>query len=230
MNAKRVITTGLLALVSFGPLVASAQEGPYFNLFYGVGQYDADQDDLNAIASSLIQTVGSNAPSGTSDINDQDSMWGVQIGYRFNKWVAAEIGYVDLGKYNYTAQLTSTFTANPDIPDGTYTYQSSARYLSSGPTIAAVGLFPIGERFDVYGRAGLLFAETRFRVKYDIGPGYSLENDAGTQEYFVGGGFAWNFSEDYNVRTDATYFLDLGDDDRTTESSVFMLTLGIGFR
>jgi hypothetical protein len=83
----------------------------------------------------------------------------------------------------------------------------------------------------VYGRGGILFADTRFRttVVFANGSG-SFEDKAGTQEFFGGGGFAWNINDDYAVKAEATYFLDVGDDDRTGEASIAMLTLGITFR
>ena len=228
MNLKQVIATGIVATVlGLGPMVASAQEGPYFGLFLGKGSIDISRDDLNQLASNLTQQIGGTAPTGTSDLNDMDSIWGAQIGYRFNRWVAAEVGYVDLGKAHYEANLVSNFGA------GNEAYGVRGRFLSSGPTVAVLGILPIKDLFDFYARGGIYFADTRFRVAFDfVGTidDQSVENKAGTQELFGGVGFAWNINQDWAVRAEATYFLDVGDDDRTGESSITMLGLGIVFR
>lgn len=226
MNAKRVVAAGFVAaMLALGPAIASAQEGPYFGLFLGKGLLDLSQSDLNALAARTTQPVGGSTPSGRSDLNDMDSVWGVQAGYRFNRFVAAEVGYVDLGKASYVANLSSTVGAV------TQNFHYRARFQSSGPTVAVLGLLPIGERFDVYARGGIYFADTRFRtVVQRAATTTSTERKAGTQELFGGAGFAWNINDDYALKAEATYFLDAGDDDRTGEASVTMLTLGITFR
>ena len=226
MNAKQVIATGIVtAMLGLGPTVASAQEGPYFGLFYGKGSTDISRSDLNQLSSDLTVGIGGTEPTGTSDLNDMDSIWGAQVGYRFNRFVAAEVGYVDLGKANYVADLVSDFGLGDEA------YQSRGRFTSSGPTVAVLGILPIKEIFDVYARGGIYFADTRMRVRF-VFPDQilSTESKAGTQEFFGGLGFAWNFSEDYAVRGEVTPFLDVGDDDRTGEASVTMLAVGFVFR
>jgi hypothetical protein len=231
MNAKQVIATGIVAaMLALGPTIASAQEGPYFGLFYGLNSIDVSKNELDATTSARVQALRGSAPSGTSDLNDSDIVWGAQIGYRFNRWVAAEVGYVDLGKANYVANVRSTFTGNPSIPNGTYDFQVRDRLLSSGPTIAVLGMLPLGSRFDIYGRGGIYFADTRLRSVVTVGPGFSVENKAGTQEFFGGFGGSWNINNDYALKVEATYFMDVGDDDRTGESSYTMLAVGFAFR
>jgi OmpA-OmpF porin, OOP family len=229
MNAKQIIATGIVtAMLGLGPTVASAQEGPYFGLFWGKGRTDVDKSDLDAIAVNLATGAGGTNTAGASSLNDTDSVWGAQVGYRFNRFVAAEIGYVDLGKTNYTSELDANF-GTPVLVG----FDVDQRLLSSGPTVAALGMFPIGQRFDVYGRAGIYFADTRYRIKVQfVGDPeiISSEEKAGTQEFFGGFGFAWNINESYALRTELTYFNDVGDDDRTGETSSTLITLGVQFR
>ena len=226
MNLKQVAATGIVtALLGLGPMVASAQEGPYFGLFWGKGSNDISRGDLNQLSADLTTDLGGTTPSGSSELNDMDSVWGAQIGYRFNRWVAAEIGYVDLGKANYEADLVANFGA------GNEPYQSRGRFTSAGPTVAILGILPIKDLFDIYGRAGVYFSDTRFRVRF-VFPDQILtaEEKAGTQEMFGGLGFAWNINEDYALRGELTHFLDVGDDDRTGEASITMLTIGVAFK
>ncbi|HEY3395020.1 MAG TPA: outer membrane beta-barrel protein, partial [Lacipirellulaceae bacterium] len=228
MNAKQVVTAGVVAAVlGFGPAAASAQEGPYFSLFWGRSSTDIDKDDLDAVAVQIGTDSGGRNTAGSSSLNDADSVWGVQVGYRFNRFVAAEAGYVDLGKANYVGNLASDF--GPVTSPVRLGYSVHQRFLSSGPTIAVLGMIPLGERFDIYGRGGIYFADTRYRIRAQSAgdpEGTSTEDKAGTQELFGGLGFAWNINDDYGVRAEATHFADVGDDDRTGEASVTILTVG----
>ena len=225
MKLKQVMATGIVTTVlGLAPMIASAEEGAYFGAFLGKGSVDISSSDLDKLAVSITQRAGGSTPSGTSDLNDMDSIWGVQIGYRFNRWVAAEVGYVDLGKSNYKADLVATFGGVAE------SYDVRGRYISSGPTIAVLANLPIKDLFDIYARGGVYFADTRLRMQLDFANNardQSMENKAGTQELFGGLGFAWNINADYAVRAEVSYFLDVGDDDRTGEASV--TTLGFGF-
>jgi OOP family OmpA-OmpF porin len=224
MNAKQAVCSGIVAAVlGFGPTVASAD--PYFALFFGTGQIDLSQSDLNRVAANRTAQLGGTAPTGRSDLDDMDKVWGVQIGYRFNRWVAAEVGYVDLGRANYVADLTSDFGTGP------FDYQVRGRFISSGPTLAVVPTIPLGERFELYGRAGIYFADTRFRVRTETPAELdSVEAKAGTQDLFGGLGFAWNINDSYALRVEGAYFLNVGDDDRTGETDVAMIAIGLAFR
>ena len=231
MNLKQVMATAIVgATLSLASAVATAQEGPYFSVFWGQSMVDVDKGDLDVLALDLGTEIGGSSTTGSSSVNDTDTAWGAQIGYRFNRFVAAEIGYVDLGKANYVGELSSVF---PAPVNGRLNYEVHQRFLSSGPTIAALGIFPIGQRFEVYGRGGIYFADTRYRLKLEfplLDEPISSEDKAGTQEFFGGLGFAWNINEDYAVRVEGSYFNDVGDDDRTGEASVALLTIGFVFR
>lgn len=226
MNAKQALAMGIVAAtLGMGPTVASAD--PYFGLFWGKGSTDISRSDLNRLAMDYtMNTLGGTAPTGRSDLNDMDSIWGVQVGYQFNRWVSAELGYVDLGKANYVANLTSNFGA------GNEQFSVHGRFLTSGPTLAVLGTIPLGDRFEIYGRGGLYFADTRFRRKaiFADGTQESHEQKAGTQELFGGLGASWNINADYSLRLEGTYFLDVGDDDRTGEASIAALAVAIVFR
>lgn len=222
-----------LALMATNAASAAEKQGFYFGLFAGTASVDTqgsreDRDETVAlpIAASLI-AAGFGVSSIESSLDDSDLGWGLEIGYRFNRYVAAEVGYVDLGEALYEAILT--------VDDGieTFPVEVSSRFVSSGPTAAVLGMLPLSERFDVHAKAGLYFADTRFRGRVrDVEFADNLlhsEVGAGEQEIFFGIGGAWNINDSYSLRFEYQRFFDVGDDD-TTETDVDLIALSVLFR
>lgn len=216
MNKKQAMISGLLA-VALGLASAgdAAAEGFYFGLSGGVSMPDLpskgqfDQEILGGI-------------DAKSSLDDSDTVWGAQVGYRWGSYVAAEVGYVDMGKSQYQANPTGT------------PLRASVRYLSSGATLAALGILPLGERFDLYARGGVYFADTRVRLKIaDLDTGESLasaEEKASSKDLFAGIGAAWNVSPGFALRVEYQRYFDVGDNEKTGETDIDLLTLGVLFR
>jgi OOP family OmpA-OmpF porin len=77
-------------------------------------------------------------------LDDTDLGFKLFGGYRFTDHFGVELGYADFGEQSARdgeAQLTTEI---------------------AGWTAEAVGLAPVGERFEVFGKLGLIFAETDF--------------------------------------------------------------------
>lgn len=213
---------------------ASAETtGLYFGFTGGATSVDMggskrDFDETFALPLAEAFLIGGvDVLSIESSLDDSDIGWGLQVGYRFNRYIAAEVGYVDLGEALYEAILT--------VDDGVETFpvEASARFVSSGPTAAVLGILPIGERFDVHARAGVYLADTRLRSRVrDIEFADNIahnEIDAGEQEVFVGLGGAWNINDSYSLRFEYQRFLDVGDDD-SGEGDVDLFALSLLFR
>jgi opacity protein-like surface antigen len=82
-------------------------------------------------------------------IDRKDAIFDAVIGYKFNAYIAAELGYLDLGDYTAKAGSYGKGTAS-----------------ASGATISALWSFPFDEKFSVYARTGVLFAKTRTKARY----------------------------------------------------------------
>lgn len=255
MNAKHSMAVGVAAaLLGFGPTIASA-EGFYLSAFGGLSTIDLDQNAFDASYGPILQDrVGFILDDGTDEhefrgtasgyvpgsIDDSGIGWGLQIGYEFNPYVALEIGYVDLGKARQEGgSIVGTFASETTAFTFNSTMGVSARVVSAGPTIAVQGKFPFGPGFSVHGKGGIYFADTRVRMKYigvidELSPDLPFEAPvefkAGTQELFAGIGGGWDFSEDFGMRIEYQYFLDVGDEDRTGEADAQLLSFGIVFR
>ena len=109
-----------------------------------VGQSRATIDDAR-ISSGLLS-------QGFTSVNiaDDNRSTGFKIfgGYQLNNNFALEGGYFDLGKFGYTATT---------VPAGTLNGSMKVRGLN----LDLVGTLPLSERFSVFGRAGINYAQTK---------------------------------------------------------------------
>jgi OmpA-OmpF porin, OOP family len=233
MRCKRV-TAALAAVLGMTGVTAASAEtaGLYFGMTAGMSRFDLgskgelDEAFATPVAEDLLD-AGFDDVDVTTSLDDSDIGWGLQIGYRFNRYFAGEIGYVDLGEASYEADIDVT------VVGATFPVEASVRFASAGPIAAAVGMLPVNDRFDIHAKAGLYFADTQVRTRVrDLAFDENLfheELGAGEQEFFAGVGASWNINDSYSLRFEYQRFLDLGDDD-SGEEDVDLLAVSMLFR
>lgn len=231
MNSKPIFAlSALTAIVSLGFSQGALAEGFYFGLFGGVSSVDLSKSDIDAFYVNQARTSPSfSVASLSSTIDDSTNTWGLQIGYGWNSYVAVEIGYVDFGRAFYDAQYTVAFDAVP-VGTGPITFSSSFSHTtlqSSGPTLAVLGMLPLGEKFDVFGRAGIIFSDTR--VSYTRENDFLEEDKGEDKDLLFGAGGSWNINEDYALRLEYQRFLDVGDE-KTGEADIDLIAVSVLFR
>ncbi|HEX7012836.1 MAG TPA: outer membrane beta-barrel protein [Steroidobacteraceae bacterium] len=236
MNKRQRARLAVVAAAGLGLLASTAarseQIGFYFELSGGPVSVDLSKSGFD---STLIQSAldsGFASASVTSTLDDSDQGWGVQVGYRWNRYVAAELGYVNLGEALYEAQVT--------LDDGvgnTAVIALDNRFQTTGFVASVLGMFPLTERFDVHARAGLFVADTRVReravsIEPDLPETFtSIQTRSDSKDFFGGIGAAWNINDSYSVRVEYQRFLDVGEDeDIGEEVDVDFITLSILFR
>lgn len=211
---------GLAALaLTWGNVAQAETEGWYFGVSGGLTMADMsksglDQDFVDIFALALNEAFGISADAAfvDSSLDDNDKGWGIHIGYRINRWVAAEVGYMNFGEFNYVSQVQLQ-------DDGeVFIFDADARLTSQGPFAAVLAMFPIGERFDLHARGGILFSDTRFRFRSVlVEPNFpdsfvSIEFDDSDKDFFAGVGGTWNINDSYSLRVEYQKFLDVGGD------------------
>jgi hypothetical protein len=235
MTGKQRMAAALVAALGMVAANTAFAEntGLYFGLTGGAtsvdmggSKQDFDEDFGLPIAATL-ELGGLDVIGFDSSLDDSDIGWGLQVGYRFNRYVAAEVGYVDLGEGLYEAIMT--------VDDGVeiFPVEASLRFKSSGPTAAVLGILPIGERFDAHVKGGVYFADTRLRGRLrDVEFNENVVHDetkAGETEFFFGIGGAWNINDSYSLRVEYQRYLDIGNDD-TGEGDVDLIGVSVLFR
>lgn len=216
MSSIAVAVLGL-ALLPGAKVVAA---GFYSGIFGGVGMIDVgSKGGLDSYY------FGEDFPVDSS-LDDSDPAYGVQVGYRFNDFFAAEAGYVKLGQAQYLADFDDTLvTGNPA--------RFTARLRSSGLTFSVLGIYPLGEQFDVYGRLGAYYSDTRHEEKFvdrTTGNSATWRADGNSIDPFLGLGATWNLNADWALRAEYQKFKDVGDDENTGEADADLLWFGVLFR
>jgi len=132
--------TALLAaaVAAASPAIAQQTWSPFY---VGVG---AGSGHLNEDGHSL---TGLN----NAFLDNSDASYTVRGGWRFNPYVALELGYYDMGKYSFSGVIPGTAT----------TVQGTAKAKSVGLTV--VGIIPMNT-LDLYGRVGVVNTEMKASV------------------------------------------------------------------
>lgn len=148
-----------------------------------------------------IDTSGIPNPS----VDDTDTGFKVGGGYMFHKNFGVEAAYVDLGK--------ATVSSGGQSGDAT----------ASGEVVAVVGVLPLGDKFSLLARIGLINATVKI-----TGFGTSESSTDVKTTYGVGAGF--NFTPHLGIRLDYDQYKKLGDTNKTGESDVDMISLGVVYK
>lgn len=137
--ARQYFTALVLAVSSLAAGSAHAQlflrqDTGGFYLGAGVGGSQARNfcDDAGAFAGAC---------------DEKDTAWKISAGYRFNRYVAVEAGYVNLGKISFDGRVGAT------------AFSGSAR--TDGVEFLAVGYIPLAEGFSLFGKLGTFVWDTR---------------------------------------------------------------------
>src|SRR5580700_4120950 len=144
-QAIGMLATVATLAVSLSP-TAFADDGNDAGWYLGVnaGQSRATLDDARITAGLLSGGLT------TTSISDDNSHLGFKVfgGYAFNRYFALEGGYFDLGQFGFTANTTPAGSLRGDIK-------------LKGGNIDLVGSVPLGDKFSLFARAGLNYAEAK---------------------------------------------------------------------
>jgi long-chain fatty acid transport protein len=120
--------------------------------------------------------------SATTAVNDHVEGWKVYTGYDINKYLGIEGGYANLN--DFTLHTTTTRTKGS----------------SDAWTLAAVGSYPLTDKFSVKAKLGAAYVLTRSEVKV----GAALTTTTGDDSYqpYYGVGVSYALFDNLNLRAD----------------------------
>jgi opacity protein-like surface antigen len=243
--------TVLACLMLTGAVAASAADhGFYFGVLGGRADYEFRQPDVfpvNAFfpgppligITPVIRPPGitpAPCPPGSiaggvavafisplswpPDADHEAGAWGVVAGYRIFRYAAFELSYLDLGSLDRTQEVRLGFPPVGSI-------EIHHELATSGPAASALGILPITESWEVYARAGVLFADMEATSSI---MGSSNSITFGSDSLLWGGGTQFNWGAHWSVRLDFQRFEGVGEDNGPGEADVDLLSLGVLYR
>lgn len=199
-------------------------------VYFGVSLGQVTLKDLDAAVAQATADLQAEAdllfgPGAATAIGkSEDSSPAVKLfaGYRFNKYLALEGMFAHLGQFE--AKLSAT--------DGVDTISESESWKVNGFGGAVVGDLPIGSRFALSARLGLIAAFTQWDwSSTDTMLGFTdkLSDSAWDVSPFYGVGARFNFSRSFAIRAEYERYSKVGDAKRTGEFDLDMITAGVVF-
>ena len=207
----------LLKTIAFVVLLAFALSAPTFAEPYVGGAVGQAQYNNNSVC------------SGFTACDDTGSAHGIFAGWQFNKNVAAELGYTDLG----TASASGTKPAGSPDRDGTRRGHRhrppkaiSKNVDVDGFELTAVGTLPIGEseRFGLIGKIGAY--HWGMDTANGVGSLISSDHDTGTGATY-GVGAKYSVTKSVDARVLAQRYSNVGN---STTYDIDTLMLGVLYR
>ncbi len=163
----------IILLVSLIITNAEAKDSSiYFGIGGGSAQFNGD------VINDVIFLSG-------QKLDDDTGYYNIYFGYQLNKYLSFEVGYADFGR------VSKKYSLNPDItsivaPNDTISIESN------GFTISSLLVYPISEKFSVFGTIGFSYLDVDSDVYLgSTGPGtnmlsYSSSNSEGDILYGIG--------------------------------------------
>ena len=196
MTKVKFLFTGLAAATSFGLSSSLYAQMSTSNFYAGAsfGQTKA-KDACNGAAASGFSC------------DDSDTAGRIFGGYQFNRNLAAELGYAELGK-------VTANSVDPGAP-------GSINWKARAWDIQAVGIMPLSEQFSLLGKLGV--ALWRLDLT-ESGSTPMSSSPTGTKlTYGVGG--QYDFTNKVGMRVEWQKYKDIGTD-ATIKSDVAVFSLG----
>jgi len=125
------------------------------------------------------------------DFDGSDIGFKVFGGYQFLKWLAVEAEYIDGGD-------PDDIFRSEAFPDDRFKVTAGV----SGFPVSAVGILPIGEQFNVFGKLGFIYwsADGSGKIRDPDGTVVKAGVDEDGTDFAWGVGGTWNITENFGAR------------------------------
>lgn len=138
--------------MTFAPASYAAEPalGPYIGAGGGQSMF---RSNLPGQIESAYAGSGFTVESA-SVTDDKDGAWKLYVGWRFHRFAAVELGYLDFGRATTHYDIGVPFQG---------VARRDGRYELTGIELSGVGILPIADRGAVFAKVGALFS----RLEYD---------------------------------------------------------------
>jgi OOP family OmpA-OmpF porin len=201
--------------------------GAYGGAFVGSSTYSGDHESNEQFVKDILEGAGDDSQNVTTSTEDTDIGYQLLFGYRFHRFFAAEVGLAQFGGVESSAK------GDVDFGDGNGFLPTSVKYTftTGGPMFSAVGILPLSEKFELFGRLGYLLAsaELEFSARVDGESAGSGSVKGDSQDVAYGIGFAWNINQVFSIRGEFQKLDGLGNS-QTGKEDLTVIGLGLLMR
>ncbi len=208
MNIRSFVFWVIAAAAMSLPFGAQAADDSWYLGF------DVGQAHYSGLAGQ-ISTFG-----GTSHTSDSDTGYRFTGGYQFNKYWGAEASYVDFGQGEQDVTITSP-TA------GTL----SGKRQIHGFVFAGTGTYPFNDSWSGFLRVGAIdgHVQSKFTGTGSLA-GSAVTETSNDWKVTWGVGVNWKLTENWVVRAGWDQYSSLGNQNKTGENDVNLLSVGAEYR
>lgn len=189
--------------------------GPYGAGFVGQTTYKGDQTDNEQALEDILTFNDIPFQNLQSSTEQSDIGYQLTFGFRFHRFFAAELGLVQYG------DMVSKATGDLDYGDGNGFVPAKVTYgyHVGGILISGLGILPVTDKFEVYGRLGYLLANSQreFTSKAEGQPSFGGSAKGDSQDPVYGLGLGWNINVMYTIRAEYQKIDEVGSSSTGTE-------------
>jgi hypothetical protein len=197
--------------------------GAYGGLLVGNSKFSVDAEEAEADLVDFFEGSGAPTRDITTSTEDSDIGYTAAFGYRFSRYVAAELGLAQYG------ETSSIVRGEIDQGDGFVPANVKLSFAVGGPIFSVIGILPIGDKFEIYGRAGLLFASAERDLAARVGGQNAGRGSAkgDSTEVVFGAGLSYHINQIYTIRLEQQRLTEVGQEDRSGTEDIDYTALGL---
>jgi OOP family OmpA-OmpF porin len=177
---------------------------------------DIGRSRLGMSGSDVDGALANQGVASATSLDQSDTSFGVNGGYRFNRYFALEGALERLGRFDYTA---STGT---DTIDG--------KFKASALSLAGVGIYPLSQQWSLYGKAGLARTDATLEASSESGATTVSNASHNGTGLLVGAGVTYDIDRTFFAKAGWDRYTKVGDDSSTGSGPIDLYMLGVGMR
>ena len=222
-------TLGVLALALVAMPAAQAQmldRGWYFELGLGKSSFkDVSTAGLDGLTRDFFDSFELPVQTLASTRDDYERSYALVSGYRFSPYFAFEAGLFRLGAVQYAASGTVNDAGTPLPASFNFSYRGK------GVLVGGTATLPLGEYFELRGRAGITNSETRVRYFANVnGASVSDQFSESSQDFYYGAGVGLWIGQYYRIGADYMHHDGFGKASGNGSTDVDNLLVSISFQ
>ena len=220
----------LAACMAAARTAAAAERGFYVGGHIGQSSKDAPRDFYELFNDDIQSFAFFTPAQETTSFDDSDTAYGLSVGYRLTPHFALEASFNNFGEVRFQSRSAGNFPLEAGELDVDIVSETT------GFVFSALGVLPLSRDWELFGRAGALFADNKIRIEVNargqqfippLGNNFSGSDSQGTTNFFAGIGVSRRFLEIYDVRLEYQRGFDVGDESSGGKGDLDSALLGL---